>query len=490
MALPPLPKNLPHWLHNERQNEVSYTRAKHNFNIYYIPELAKDLNATGVGHSFAYEDMVTGKTRTLETKTFARIDWVLKNQPKFEPTEKMIMNTFARRYGVLEQVFDVTHLLHGQTVDVMVNPKMTWAEKEREIERLYRVYRTTIPYAITSLPLNMGYLWGQPYSRRFYRKYPKVNGLFWGYHWLQTSMYDALYGKSLSEQRRVYDTFIAPRYRTIELYKTDRLFMPMTAETSPRFAARFPEIANVFDNLHMLHDMVNDILVAEELTQNEKDEQITRAIWLVMEKAHEGEARGSVGEGGEGGWHDHRFMEGMPGMGLMPDMEPNQMFMPGFGWMSMSECHHCSMPLPEGENAWQVATVMTQGVTMRARCALCARDFALETPGASLLHLFTEDKERPVTILLDEQGNATTESKGIVFLEKEASHAECNAWSQAFTSLVAFEKFVAEHPEYRGAKPLSLEEWLAKQGDKPDTYFKREGKPGNPFDGQKEKTEP
>lgn len=487
--LPPLPANLPGWIRNERQNEVSYTRGKYNFNIYYVPELAKDLNATGVGHSFAYEDLVTGKAKTLETKTFDRIDWVLKHQPKYEPTEKMIMNTFARRYGVLEQVFDVTHLMHAQTVDVLVNPKMTWAEKEREIERIYQVYRTTIPYAITSLPMNMGYLWGQPYSRRFYRNYPKVNGLFWGYHWLQTTMYDALYGKSLAEQKKVYDTFIAPRYRTLELYKTDRLFMPMTAETSPRFAARFPDIANVFDNLHMLHDMVNDILVSDDLTQSQKDEQITRAIWLVMERAHEDEKPGTVGEGGKGGLHDHRFMEGMPGMGLMPDMEPDQMFMPGFGWMSMSECHHCSMPLPEGKDAWRVSTVTAQGVTMRARCALCARDYALETPGASLMHLFTEDPEKPVTILLDEQGNATTTNKGVVFLEQEDGHAGCSEWSQAFTSRTAFDTFVAANPEYKGAKALTLDEWLSRQGKKPDTYFKREGKPGNPFDGQSANSE-
>jgi virulence-associated protein VapD len=52
--------------------------------------------------------------------------------------------------------------------------------------------------------MNMGYLDSQPYSKAFRRKYPKVNGLFWGYHWLQGTMYDTLYGRTLEEQRNAY----------------------------------------------------------------------------------------------------------------------------------------------------------------------------------------------------------------------------------------------------------------------------------------------
>ena len=47
-----------------------------------------------------------------------------------------------------------------------------------------------------------------------------------------------------------------------------------------------------------------------------KDEQITRAIWLVMAANHQGMAAGK-NYGGEG-LHDHRFESGIPGMGLMP----------------------------------------------------------------------------------------------------------------------------------------------------------------------------
>ena len=64
--------------------------------------------------------------------------------------------------------------------------------------------------------------------------------------------------------------------------------MPMFAEVSPRFAERFPELANTFDNLHMLHDIVNDALASEWMSEKQQEEQIQRAIWLVMAANPEG----------------------------------------------------------------------------------------------------------------------------------------------------------------------------------------------------------
>jgi len=98
-------------------------------------------------------------------------------------------------------------------------------------------------------------------------------------------MYDLLYEKTLEEQKQAYKQ-VGKQYHTKELYRTDRAFMPMFAELSPKFARRFPAISNTFDNLHMLHDMVNDILASDWLTPQQKDEQITRAIWLVMAANH------------------------------------------------------------------------------------------------------------------------------------------------------------------------------------------------------------
>jgi hypothetical protein len=314
-SLEPIPDNVPDWIYNKQRNHVYRQRGTYNDAIYNVTPLALDLNAVAVGHAFAYEDLVSGKEKGLETDTFQKIQWVLQNPPQFMPDEGNISPTFGRKYGVLEQVFEWAHIFHAQTVDVLASTHLTDAEKETEIDKLYQFYLTKVPYAITGLPMNMGYLDGQSYSKAFRQKYPKINGLFWGYHWLQGSMYDLLYGKTLEEQRKAYEK-VGQQYREKELYRLDRSFMPMFAELSPRFAKRFPYISNTFDNLHMLHDMVNDILASDWLTEKQKEEQITRAIWLVMAANHEGMEPGKNYEGN--GLHDHRFTEGIPGMGLMP----------------------------------------------------------------------------------------------------------------------------------------------------------------------------
>jgi len=173
----------------------------------------------------------------------------------------------------------------------------------------------------------------------------------------------------------------------------------------------------------------------------------------------------------------------MPGMGLMPGGTPELMYMPeaGMGWMSMAECHHCSMPLPQAEESWKASSVTAQGVTMRMRCALCARDFSVETPGSAILHIATEDPARPIILITDEKGDYWTRSKDAVFLEAEASHTGCNDWSQGFTSKAAFDRFVAANPKYRGAKALTLAEWWQHEGKKPDTYYKPQGPLENPY---------
>jgi hypothetical protein len=488
--LPPLPEKLPAWMKNKQSNKIFYKRGPYNFDIYNIKPLAYDLNAVAVGHAMAYEDLVTGKAGTLDTKTFDRINWVLNHPPSLMPDEGAISPTFGRKYGVLEQVFDWTHILHAQTVDVLASTKLTQAEKDREIERLWKFYFESVPYAVTPLPMNMEYLDSQPYSGTFRKKYPKVNGLFWGYHWLQGAMYDLLDGVTLPQQRASY-AVIGERYHKVELYRTDRTFMPMFAEVSPVFAAKHPAIANAFDNLHMLHDMVNDILASDWISERQKGEQIQRAVWMVMASTHAGEKPGpgtgpqnapSAPPASADRLHDHRFTRGMPGMGMMRGSTEEVMYMPDLGWMTMADCHHCSMPLPEGDNAWRTATVSAEGWTMRVRCALCARDMAAQSKGRAILHIPTEDPARTLVLISDERGNLSTDLTGVVFLEADGGHPKCADWSRAFTSRAAFDAYLKAHPEYAGARPLTLAEWSQRNAGEPDTYVKPKGPVDNPYE--------
>lgn len=461
--LPTPPKAFPAWMSSKGADHMFYKPGPYNWAIRNIPKFAADMYGTGVGHGIAYEAMVTGKSDRLEGPIYDSIVGVLMNPPKLPIDEGAILPTFKRRFGELEKVFDWAHLLHFQTIDVLSYKGWTDEQKEAEIERLWQSYLAQ-PYAITGMPMNMEVLDSYPYSGAFRTKYPKVNALFWGYHWLQTANYDMLFRTPTDTHIPQYDV-MGERYRQTELFNTEREFMPMTGEMSPRFAKRFPYIANSFDNLHMLHDNVNDILATDSLSDRQKKEQIDIALWRVLASSHEGE---TAGEGTPDSLHDHRFPLGMPGMGWMKGSTENEMYMSGMGWMSMAECGHCSIALPEGDQ-WG-ATVSADGWTMMVRCPMCARDMASETLGRAIIRAATEDPNRTLVMISDELGNWTSNIPGVVFLEVKEDHPECNDWSRVFTSRAAFDAFVAENDYYKNATPLTLAEWQTRNEGTPDTY--------------------
>jgi hypothetical protein len=57
--------------------------------------------------------------------------------------------------------------------------------------------------------------------------------------------------------------------------------MPMSWEASPTFAKLHPRAAAIFDNLHMLHDIVGDVLVSEKV--QDKRAELLRMIALLQD---------------------------------------------------------------------------------------------------------------------------------------------------------------------------------------------------------------
>ncbi|RYG26109.1 hypothetical protein EON82_04565 [bacterium] len=130
----------------------------------------------------------------------------------------------------------------------------------------------------------------------------------------------------------------------------------------------------------------------------------------------------------------------------------------------MPNCVHCGIPVVKG----QEITVKNAGKTYIVRCMLCARDLATQYRGVVTVAGPTEDPARPLLLTSDEKGEWTSNIPGVVFLEDEGDHAFCNRWSRAFTSLEAFQKYVAENPQYKDSKGLKLAEWSVKEGKEMD----------------------
>ncbi len=125
-------------------------------------------------------------------------------------------------------------------------------------------YYLQSPYAITAKPLDHRRLDSLPFSKSFRLKFPLFNATIWAYHYLQVVVYDVLEAaQDLAAKKAVVQPILATYYGYLQQPPVHWTFMPLTAELSPKFAARYPEIANIFDNLHMLHDNISDILVSD-----------------------------------------------------------------------------------------------------------------------------------------------------------------------------------------------------------------------------------
>lgn len=59
-------------------------------------------------------------------------------------------------------------------------------------------------------------------------------------------------------------------------------FMPLTAEIAPTFGAMLPAAAHIFDNLHMMHDVVNDIMADERIPRTAKGREIERMLQQML----------------------------------------------------------------------------------------------------------------------------------------------------------------------------------------------------------------
>jgi hypothetical protein len=80
------------------------------------------------------------------------------------------------------------------------------------------------------------------------------------------AVYDPLQAAhDLDAKKQAVRPILSTYRRYLDQPPVEWTFMPLTAELSPAFATRYPEIANIFDNLHMLHDNISDILTSERL---------------------------------------------------------------------------------------------------------------------------------------------------------------------------------------------------------------------------------
>ena len=248
------------------------------------PEGARLFNAFDYGHAVLYERLYTTEgdatRRSLEREYRYLTTDLLIRPPRFAIAEEAVMPSYAKLAWRAKQMFDWTHVLHRQIYDVYSDDRLTRARQDSLIERLTDYYLSREEYAFLPVPKSMELMDGQYYSQAFRKTYPKFNGLIWAYHWLQVGLYEPFIEATAPGQTKAGVQATLGRFWSMLESPPDRFpkVMPMASGVAPRFASVHPRAAVIFDNLHMMHDIISDILQNDTVPADKKREVIYAAL--------------------------------------------------------------------------------------------------------------------------------------------------------------------------------------------------------------------
>ncbi len=270
----------------EKRDQIFHLRGDYNY-IFYKNH-PQDYALTTVAH-WAHgriSDVLLEaphNTRQADEAFFNQGKWFLKNPARVEPHQDYVAPEFARLAWRAIRVVDWTHQLHEQLYDIMADPNIPPNQKKRWIDRSVDYYLSEPEMAFSPAPfeeviMSRVQLTRQPWFKAFRTNWPKSNGLFWAFHWWHPAVYEVqLLNSNLADQKRAVreiddmfmkDVLVRPPHR-----------MLLSREVMPRFSRLSPEGANIFDNLHMFHGIVYDILASPNV--QDKKKEIYRMIDLM-----------------------------------------------------------------------------------------------------------------------------------------------------------------------------------------------------------------
>jgi len=289
----------------DRRDEQFYSPGSFNWAFLRNYNAAARLfNAFDYGHAVLYETLHTradsaAADRELDKQYRFLTTDLLVRPPRFAVAEEVIEPNYAKLAWRAKLMFDWAHVLHRQIYDVYADERVPRQRRDSLIERLTDYYLSRRDIAFVPVPKSMALMDEQYYSQVFRRRHPKFNGLIWAYHWLQVGLYEPLIaGRTPDEKQAGVQAAVARFWDMLkEPPGSMPRVMPMTATVAPAFTDRHPRAAAIFDNLHMMHDIISDILASDTVARAEKRDVIyavlaefrdstrnvmTRDEWLAM----------------------------------------------------------------------------------------------------------------------------------------------------------------------------------------------------------------
>ena len=269
----------------DRRDEQFYLPGSWNWQfLSQFPEGAKLFNAFDYGHAVLYEKLLTTEgTATdaaLETEYVHLTTDLLIRPPKFGIAEEAVMPRYAKLAWRAKQMFDWAHVLHRQIFDIYADPRLTRPQQDSLIERATDYYLSRSEYAFLAVPKSMALMDDQYFSQSFRKAYPKFNGLIWAYHWLQVGLYEPFIDARTPSEAKSGIGITLGRFWSMLESPPSRLpsVMPMASAIAPKFSAAHPRAAVIFDNLHMMHDIISDVLHNDVVPADRKREVIYAAL--------------------------------------------------------------------------------------------------------------------------------------------------------------------------------------------------------------------
>ncbi|WP_425153248.1 hypothetical protein [Candidatus Palauibacter sp.] len=259
-----------------QRNGVYRLAAPYNFAFYDThEEAARSFYAAHFTHFAAYEMLMSpGEDTPRQMSEFeTQVRAYIADPPRFEPPAQIIAPGWTRLAFETAQSMDWTHMLHSQLYDILTDDRI--ADKRAAGERAIAYYLSEPEAAFSTRGYGHRFMeGGGEWAGNFYAAYPDINGILWAYHWHHAAVYEALMEPDAErrgmELDRVIDVFIDSVLAELPHV------MPLTGEVAPRFSRMFPAAAHIFDNLHMMHDVVNDIMADPSYSRPEKAAEIER----------------------------------------------------------------------------------------------------------------------------------------------------------------------------------------------------------------------
>lgn len=250
--------------------------ASYNFRFYDTHnEAARSFYAAHYAHFGVYEVLWRhGPDAAAEMdRLYDGILEYIRRPPKFEPPAEIIAPEWSKIAYATGRSMDWTHMLHTQLYDILTDDRVK--DKKAAGERAIAYYLSNLGSAFATRGYGHAFmLAGGTWAEVFARRYSKVNGVLWSYHWHHAAVYEALLEPDPHRRRAELDRVIRV-FRDSVLADPPR-YMPLTAQVAPGFGEMFPAAAHIFDNLHMMHDVVNDIMADERIPREAKAREIER----------------------------------------------------------------------------------------------------------------------------------------------------------------------------------------------------------------------